>query len=283
MRGNANWLAAREPQLRSELLGDDLQKLFPIVEERWSDSAKLDAALELLVLGGRSLAHALTMLVPPAWTDPGAMPDDGRARVLRVPRCVAEPWDGPAAIVASDGRQVVAHARPKRPAAGALRAHAATALWCSPPRSACSTSTAAEVVEHGRVEPGPAAASSTPRSGGSSRDAELKRELAAGGRTGAWLDEHRVSLDDLPPGTIRGPATEPPATGCCARSGTPRRSSSWSIAPLARTGAEPVGSMGDDTPLAVLSAAAAAPAELLQAAASPRSRTRRSTPSARRS
>ena len=86
MRGNANWLAAREPQLRSQLLGDDLQKLYPIVDERWSDSAKLDAAVELLVLGGRSLAHALTMLIPPAWTDPGRGGRRRGAGVLRVPR-----------------------------------------------------------------------------------------------------------------------------------------------------------------------------------------------------
>ena len=80
VRGNANWLRAREPQLRSELFGGDLQKLFPIADERWSDSATLDAALELLVRGGRSLPHAVAMLIPPAWSDPTLdLPDEVRA------------------------------------------------------------------------------------------------------------------------------------------------------------------------------------------------------------
>ncbi len=97
---------AREPQLRSALLGDDLPKLFPIIDERWSDSAALDAALELLVLAGRTPAHALTMLIPPAWPGDAAMPDDDCRAFYEFHAALLEPWDGPAAIAFSDGRQV---------------------------------------------------------------------------------------------------------------------------------------------------------------------------------
>ena len=108
VRGNGAWLTAREPQLRSEVFGGDLQKLFPIAEERWSDSAKLDAMAELLVLGGRSLPHALAMLVPPVWTDPTVDLDDDVRAFHEYHASLVEPWDGPAALLASDGVQVVA-------------------------------------------------------------------------------------------------------------------------------------------------------------------------------
>ncbi len=109
VRGNANWLAARQPQLRSQALwATTCRSCYPIAEERWSDSAKLDAALELLVMSGRSLEHAVTMLVPPAWTDPSTdWPTDVRA-ICEYHASVIEPWDGPAAIVATDGLKVVA-------------------------------------------------------------------------------------------------------------------------------------------------------------------------------
>ncbi len=108
VRGNGAWLTAREPQLRSEVFGGDLQKLFPIAEERWSDSAKLDAMTELLVLDGRSLPHALAMLVPPVWTDPTLDLDDDVRAFHEYHASLVEPWDGPAALLASDGVQVVA-------------------------------------------------------------------------------------------------------------------------------------------------------------------------------
>ena len=108
VRGNANWLSAREPQLHSKLFGGDLQKLYPIVEERWSDSAKLDAALELLVQGGRSLEHALAMLIPPAWSDATLDIDDDVRAFYEYHTTLIEPWDGPAAVIATDGDKVVA-------------------------------------------------------------------------------------------------------------------------------------------------------------------------------
>ena len=104
VRGNTQWMHAREPQLRSAQLGDDLPKLFPLIDERWSDSAALDAAFELLVLAGRAPAHALAMLIPAAWSQATPMPDDLRA-FYEFHAGMLEPWDGPAAIAFCDGRQ----------------------------------------------------------------------------------------------------------------------------------------------------------------------------------
>src|SRR3954468_17699137 len=105
IRGNRSWMNAREPLLRSALLGDDLQKLFPIIEDRWSDSAALDAALELLVMSGRTPAHALMMLIPSAWATHAEMSDDLRA-FYEFHAAIVEPWDGPALVAFTDGRQV---------------------------------------------------------------------------------------------------------------------------------------------------------------------------------
>ena len=104
VRGNRQWMHAREPQLRSAQLGDDLPKLFPLIDERWSDSAALDAAFELLVLAGRAPAHALAMLIPAAWSQATPMADDLRA-FYEFHAGMLEPWDGPAAIAFCDGRQ----------------------------------------------------------------------------------------------------------------------------------------------------------------------------------
>ncbi len=250
VRGNANWLAAREPQLRSQLLGDDLQKLYPIVDERWSDSAKLDAAVELLVLGGRSLAHALTMLVPPAWTDPGAVADDAVRAFYEYSSCVAEPWDGPAAIVASDGVRVVAMLdrnglRPAR----FVRSRDGLAVISS--EAGVVDIDAADVVEHGRVGPGQLLVLDTAlaRVVG---DAELKRDLGARRPYAAWLAEHRLALDHGG-GDDPGPATEPPPTALLTAFGYTEEELDLIVRPLARDGSEPVGSMGDDAALAVLS------------------------------
>jgi glutamate synthase (NADPH/NADH) large chain len=248
VRGNANWLAAREPQLRSALLGDDLQKLYPIVDERWSDSAKLDAAVELLVLGGRSLAHALTMLVPPAWTDPGAVADPDVRAFYEYSSCVAEPWDGPAAIVATDGDRVVClldrnGLRPAR----LVRSRDGLAVVAS--EAGVAEVDPADVVEHGRIGPGQVLVLDTER-GRVVADAELKRGLAGRRPYAAWLREGTVTLD---PGTA---AAEPAhaAPELLAAFGYTEEELDLVVRPLARERAEPVGSMGDDAALAVLSA-----------------------------
>ena len=123
------------------LFGGDLQKLFPIADERWSDSATLDAMLELLVLGGRSLAHALAMLIPPAWSDPTLDLDDDVRAFYEYHATLVEPWDGPAAIMASRRRAGGARRSTATACARAAPCAPATGWSCSRPRSACSTST----------------------------------------------------------------------------------------------------------------------------------------------
>jgi glutamate synthase domain-containing protein 1 len=279
VRGNANWLSAREPQLRSELFGGDLQKLFPIAEDGWSDSAKLDAAVELLVLGGRPLEHVLAMLIPPAWSDPSLQLDDDVRAFYEYHANLTEPWDGPAAIVATDGVRVAATldrnglrpARYVRTSDGlVVLASEIGVLDIEPSR----------IVESGRLEPGRMLLLDT-HAGRVVPDAEIKRVLARRRPYRRWLDEHKLFLDDLRP--------QPVAPIPSDELGTLQRAFGYTaedlnllMAPMAREGVEPNGSMGDDTPLAALSERP----KLLRATSSstsPRSRTRRSTRSAKRS
>jgi hypothetical protein len=249
-RGNANWLSAREPQLRSELFGGDLQKLFPIAEDGWSDSAKLDAAVELLVLGGRPLEHVLAMLIPPAWSDPSLQLDDDVRAFYEYHANLTEPWDGPAAIVATDGVRVAATldrnglrpARYVRTSDGlVVLASEIGVLDIEPSR----------IVESGRLEPGRMLLLDT-HAGRVVPDAEIKRVLARRRPYRRWLDEHKLFLDDLRP--------QPVAPIPRDELGTLQRAFGYTAEDLnllmarwpARASSR-TGSMGDDTPLAALS------------------------------
>jgi glutamate synthase (NADPH) large chain len=250
VRGNANWLAAREPQLRSELFGDDLQKLFPIAEPRWSDSAKLDAMVELLVLGGRSLAHALAMLIPPAWTDPTLDLDDDVRAFFEYHAALVEPWDGPAAVLATDGTRVVATldrnglrpARYVRTREGlVVLASEVGVLEIDP----------ADIVEAGRLRPGQMLVLEPGRDR-IQTDAEVKHELARRRPYGHWLRVNRLRLAEPPPEQA---AADDPDTVTRLQSafGYTSEELRLVVGALARDGAEPVGSMGDDAAPAVLS------------------------------
>ena len=250
VRGNGAWLTAREPQLRSDVFGGDLQKLFPIAEERWSDSAKLDAMLDLLILGGRSLPHALAMLIPPAWTDPTLDLDDEVRAFHEYHASLVEPWDGPAAILASDGVQVVATLdrnglRPCR----FIRTRDGLVVIAS--EVGVLDIAPSEIVEAGRLEPGRMLVADTV-SGRLIRDGEVKRDLAARRPYRQWLDQEKLFLADQRPRQV-----EPMSPGEVRRLqcafGYTQEDLRLLIAPMARDGAEPVGSMGDDTPLAALS------------------------------
>jgi glutamate synthase domain-containing protein 2/glutamate synthase domain-containing protein 1/glutamate synthase domain-containing protein 3 len=250
VRGNHAWLTAREPQLRSELFGGDLQKLFPIADERWSDSAVLDSVLELLVQGGRSLPHALAMLVPPAWTDLSLdLPDDVRA-FHEYHASLVEPWDGPAALLATDGVRVCAMLdrnglRPGRFVRTVdglvVLASEAGVLDLDP----------AEVVEAGRLEPGRMLVLDTD-SGRLIRDDEVKRVLARRRPYRRWLDEQKLFLDDQRPRSVE-PIDGEDLARLQRAFGYTREDLRLVIGPMARDGVEPTGSMGDDTPLAALS------------------------------
>ena len=248
VRGNASWLAARQPQLRSQALGSDLQKLYPIAEERWSDSAKLDAALELLVMSGRSLEHAVTMLVPPAWTDPSTdLAADVRS-MCEYHASVMEPWDGPAAIIASDGVKVVAAldrnglrpSRYVRTSDGLVAVASEIGVLDADP---------SEIIECDRVEPGQLLVADTV-SGRLIGSPEARRALARSRPYGAWLARHQMHIDDLPMRDVSEiPADE--RTRLMHTFGYTAEQLELVLEPLAE-GAEPVGSMGDDTPVTAL-------------------------------
>ena len=166
VKGNRNWMRAREALLSSDLIPGDLDRLFPICTPGASDSASFDEVLELLHLGGRSLPHAVLMMIPEAWENHTEM-DPARRAFYEFHASLMEPWDGPACVVFTDGTQVGAvldrnGLRP--PATGSPT----TGSSCSPPRSACSTSTRRRSCA--RAGCSPAGCSwSTPTSTGSSR------------------------------------------------------------------------------------------------------------------
>ncbi|MDX6621934.1 MAG: glutamate synthase large chain, partial [Gaiellales bacterium] len=230
-------------------LGDDLPKLFPLIDERWSDSAALDAAFELLVLAGRAPAHALAMLIPAAWSQATPMPDDLRA-FYEFHAGMLEPWDGPAAIAFCDGRQAGATLdrnglRPCRyqvTREGLLvLASEAGVLDLDP----------AEVVVNDRLRPGQMLIVDTD-AGRIRGDDEIKRALARRRPYRALLDEQKIYLEDIP-----SPPVEPPAQDALEHDlrlfGYTTEEVRDIVAPMARDGQEPLASMGVDTPLAALS------------------------------
>jgi glutamate synthase (NADPH/NADH) large chain/glutamate synthase (ferredoxin) len=249
VRGNTNWLSAREPQLHSKLFGGDLQKLYPITEERWSDSAKLDAALELLVQAGRPLEHALAMLIPPAWSDSTLDIDDDVRAFYEYHTTLIEPWDGPAAVIATDGEKVVATLdrnglRPGR----WLRTRDGICVLAS--EIGVLDIPESEIVETGRLEPGRMLMFDT-ASGRVVQDREIKRVLSRKRPYRQWLDQYKLHLDDLRP--QQGIGIDEQALPLQHRIfGYTREDLSLLLTPMATTGGEPLGSMGDDTPLAAL-------------------------------
>jgi glutamate synthase domain-containing protein 2/glutamate synthase domain-containing protein 1/glutamate synthase domain-containing protein 3 len=252
LRGNVNWMRARTSTLASAAFGDDLGKVIPVVKEGWSDSAAFDSVLELLVLAGRSLPHALMTMIPEAWEDPKlhAMPEDLRG-FYAFHSCLMEPWDGPAAVAFSDGRYVGATLdrnglRPGRwqeTRDGFVVLASETGVLEADP---------AEVVRKGRLQPGKLFLVDV-EEGRIIPDAEVKHEVANQQPYGAWYAEHSVHLDDIPEVV---PA-EVPADPLHTRQlmfGYTQEDVRVTLAQMGGSKAEePLGSMGNDFALAVLS------------------------------
>ncbi len=249
LRGNRNWMRAREALLASDLLGDDLARAYPIVSEAASDSASFDEVLELLHLAGRSLPHAVLMMIPEAWENHQQM-DPARRAFYRYHAALMEPWDGPASIAFTDGTLVGAvldrnGLRPSRywvTADGLVVMASEVGVLDIPPE---------QVVTRGRLQPGRMLLVDTER-GCIVDDDQIKAELAAEHPYGDWLADGQIHFDDLPPRFTLTPQH--------ASVVTHQRLFGWTsedlevlVGPMARTGAEPIGSMGTDTPLAVLS------------------------------
>ncbi len=250
LRGNINWMRAREAVFESGLFGDELQKLLPVVCPDGSDSAMLDNCLELLVMTGRSLPHAIMMMIPEPWTKHESMSAEKRA-FYEYHACLMEPWDGPAAIAFTDGRQVgaVLDRNGLRPARFyvtnddlVILASEVGVLELAPER----------IQQKGRLQPGRMLLIDTVE-GRIVTDEEIKHRIAAEQPYRAWLDENLVRLSEMPDSGVAPGSDAVPVLARQQAFGYTFEELRLLLAPMARDGAEAIGSMGTDTPLAVLS------------------------------
>ena len=249
VKGNRNWMRARESLLASDVIPGDLKRLFPIVEMSGSDSASFDEVLELLYLGGRSLPHAVLMMIPEAWENHASMPQN-RRDFYAFHASLMEPWDGPACVTFTDGHQVGAvldrnGLRPSR-------------FWVTKDGLVVLASEVgvldfpAESIERkGRLQPGKMFLVDIEQ-GRIIEDGEIKDELANAAPYKQWLSDGMVKLSELP---SREHIIYP-------HSSVVRRQRAFGyteedlrilVTPMAKNGMEPLGSMGTDTPIAALS------------------------------
>jgi glutamate synthase (NADPH/NADH) large chain/glutamate synthase (ferredoxin) len=247
--GNVNWMRARESELRSELFGDDLEKILPVVTPGNSDSATFDNVLELLMLAGRSLPHAAMMMIPEAFRDRDDLPDYLKG-FYAFHTCLMEPWDGPAAVAFTDGRVVGATLdrnglRPGRwveTTDGHVVLGSESGLLDIPPE---------QVRRLGRLQPGKLFLVDLER-GRIVEDDEVKREVATRKPYGEWYARNAVPFGDLPPSEQVTLSNQPLHLRQRAF-GYSQEDLRVLLTPMAVDGAEPVGSMGNDISLAVLS------------------------------
>jgi glutamate synthase (ferredoxin) len=251
LRGNFNWMKAREALFASDLFGEDTPKILPVVNPNGSDSAMLDNTLELLVLAGRSLPHAMMMLIPEPWSNHENMDPDLTA-FYQYHSSLMEPWDGPASIAFTDGKRIGAvldrnGLRPSRYYVTrddlVIMASEAGVLDVPPQ----------DVVRKGRLQPGRMFLVDTEQ-GRIIEDEEIKRTVATEHPYRVWLDEHLVHLKGLPP-VAELPSTDPDTLRARQIAfGYTFEDQRTLLEPMAKNGVEAVGSMGNDTPLAALSA-----------------------------
>ncbi len=249
LMGNKNWMRARESQLASELFGIDINKVLPVVRDGGSDSATFDNVLELLLLAGRSLPHAVMMMVPEAYSGRADLSDDLKG-FYAFHSCFMEPWDGPAAVCFTDGRVIGATLdrnglRPGRwvetKDGHVILGSEAGMLGIRP-----------ENIERlGRLAPGKLFLIDLEQ-GRIVPDDEVKHDVATRSPYGKWYAEQVVHFDDLPVKEPIGPRTEPLRTRQLAF-GFSQEDERVLLAPMAAKGEEPIGSMGNDNALAVLS------------------------------
>jgi len=249
LRGNRNWMAAREALLESDLIPGDLARLSPIVTPDASDSATFDEVLELLHLGGRSLPHAVLMMIPEAWENHTEM-DPARRAFYEFHSTLMEPWDGPALVCFTDGTQIgaVLDRNGLRPAR----------YWITEDGTVVLASEVGvldvdpgAVVRKGRLEPGRMFLVDT-AAGKVVDDAEIKGALAAEHPYADWLHAGLIHLKDLPAREREVPEQAELVQGQQAF-GYTEEELSVLLKPMAASGNEPIGSMGNDAPIAVLS------------------------------
>ncbi|MGD7787871.1 glutamate synthase large subunit [Propionibacteriaceae bacterium Y1700] len=249
VRGNRNWMRAREELLSSAVIGGDLERLFPICDPEASDSASFDQVLELLHLGGRSLPHAMQMMMPPAWENDETLSPEVRD-FHAFHACLMEPWDGPACVVFTDGTQIGAQLdrnglRPGRywvTDDGLVVLASESGVLDLPTES---------IVRKGRLTPGTMFLADLAEHR-LIDDAEIKQQLAAAAPYGEWLLAGRLRLSDL---TEREHTVHSHASVTRRQQifGYTSEELRVVLAPMANSGGEPIGAMGTDTPIAALS------------------------------
>src|SRR2546425_212756 len=250
LRGNINWMHARQAMFETELFGDDIKKILPVINTDGSDSAMFDNCLELLVLSGRSLPHAVMMMIPEPWENHESMSAERRA-FYEYHSCLMEPWDGPASIAFTDGIRIGAvldrnGLRPSRYYVTkddlVIMASEAGVLPVEPERVAIK----------GRLQPGRMFLVDT-EEGRIVADEELKTWFARAHPYQQWLDKNHVLLENLPqPPHVHGPDHKTVLQRQQAF-GYTFEDLRFIVGPMANDGGQPLGSMGTDTPLAVLS------------------------------
>ncbi len=251
LRGNLNWMAARRHSMSSALLGDDLGKLWPLIAEGQSDSACFDNALELLVAGGYSLAHAMMLLIPEAWAGNPLM-DEKRRAFYEYHAALLEPWDGPAAVAFTDGRQIGAtlDRNGLRPARYLITDDDLVVMASE---MGVLDIPQHKIIKKWRLQPGKMFLIDV-EAGRIIDDAEIKTALANFRPYREWLEKTQIVLGDLPPAATGSPPS-PTATLLDRQQafGYTQEDLKFLLTPMATSGQEAIGSMGNDAPLAVLS------------------------------
>jgi glutamate synthase (ferredoxin) len=250
LRGNINWTTARERLFASDLFGDDMKKLLPVIDQSGSDSAMFDNVLELLVLAGRSLPHAVMMMIPEPWSgDPNMTPE--KKAFYEYTSFLMEPWDGPASIAFTDGVRVGAvldrnGLRPSRYYVTydglVVMASEVGVLDIAPER----------VAEKGRLQPGRMFLVDLEK-GRIVGDDELKREIASQHPYAEWVRQHAIEFSELPPGPVGHEINHATVLKRQRAFGYTSEDVKMLMVPMAKDANEAVGSMGNDAALAVLS------------------------------
>ncbi len=250
VKGNFNWLRAREGVMKSAVLGDDLKKLYPIVYEGQSDTATFDNCLELLIMAGYPIEHAVMMMIPEAWEQHTLM-DDNRRAFYEYHAAMMEPWDGPAAIAFTDGRKIGAtlDRNGLRPARYCITEDDMVIMASE---AGVLPIPDAKIKKKWRLQPGKMFLIDLEQ-GRIIDDVELKNQLANSKPYKQWNDSIRIKIDEVPPQPDDGPRTDVSLLDTQQAFGYTQEDLKFLMSPMAANAEEATGSMGNDSPLAVLS------------------------------